>query len=108
MTYPVGAFWVTLNPSVEETLLTTSFWVVYISAVLYIAFMVLNFDIILGAAAEELTIDNSSMAKTFTVTNTIMGSAAVIAHTTYSYFASEDYKTHQEWEAADVVDPFSA
>ena len=105
MTYPVGAIWITLSPALERLLLTQYFWLVYISAVLYIAMILLNFDIVLGRAADQLRIENSSVVKSLVGVNTVFSSFAIITHTIYSIIAADDYNALIENETRDTLEP---
>ena len=91
MVYPLGAVWTLVSPERERALLADRFWMVYISAALYVALILLNFDLILGEAAKQLRTESSALVKSLTVANTVAASVTVVSVTSYSALAAEDY-----------------
>ena len=89
--YPSGAiYFMWWRPDLENRLLLENFWVVYMSAVIYLAFIVINYDIILGSAAEQFEMENSSAVKNITITNTVAAILTVITYTSYNLYAAAD------------------
>ena len=98
----MGILWITLVPSLEELILTNTYWVIYISAVLYIGFIFLNLDIIVGFASKQLRIENSSVVDAISVTTTVMSIFTIIAYAPYSQFALADYEAKQLLEETTI------
>ena len=89
--YPLSVVNVILSPEREQAILADRFWMVYISAALYAALILLNFDLILGEAAKQLRTESSSLVKSLTVANTVVSSLTVLSFTSYSALAADDY-----------------
>ena len=67
--------------------------------------ILLNFDIVLGRAADQLRIENSSVVKSLVGVNTVFSSFAIITHTIYSIIAADDYNALIENETQDTLEP---
>jgi len=72
-------------------LLLNNFWVIPISAVLYSGLMFVNYDMILGDAAQKFKITSSMLVKSMTWVTMVLGLSSMLTDTIYATLASEDY-----------------